>query len=200
MGRAALSDAADLGELARRAQAGDRGAHDELLRALYRVVKKEVFFLLGSGAAAEDAVQETMIALHRGLAGFRGEASPRTWAITIAARTARRLRRKESRHRPPDRAEDGEADLAVMDVDTAGAAELVLLRRVLDRLAPKKRDAFVLMAIFELTADEAGRALGTFSATAASRYRHARAELEAHLEKFDESGGVAATKDDGKVS
>ena len=163
------------------------------------MVRKEVFFLLGSSPAADDAVQETMIALHRGLAGFRGEASPRTWAITIAARTARRLRRKESRHRPPDR-EDADADLAVMDVDAAGSAELVLLRRLLERLAPKKRDAFVLMAIFELTADEAGRALGTFSATAASRFRHARAELDAHLRKFDGSAGVAATKDHGKVS
>jgi DNA-directed RNA polymerase specialized sigma24 family protein len=71
-----------------------------------------------------------------------------------------------------------------------------MLRRALAKLAPKKRDAFVLMAIFELTAAEAGRALGTFANTAASRFRHARAELAAIVsrEKFDEPVPLAATK------
>jgi RNA polymerase sigma-70 factor (ECF subfamily) len=192
-----MGDGPELGELARRAQQGDRGARDELLRELYRVVRKQVYFLVGGGPMAEDAVQETMIALHRALPGFRGDASPRTWAITIAARTARRQRRRERRHLPPV---EPDVEIPTFDVDTAAQAELVLLRKVLARLTPRKRDAFVLMAIFELTADEAARALGTFSATAASRYRHARAELEAHLEKFDESRAVPATKVKGTVS
>jgi RNA polymerase sigma-70 factor (ECF subfamily) len=172
-----VADAAALADLARRAGAGDAGARDDLLRSLYAVVRKQVFFTIGGGALADDAVQETMFALHRGLASFRGDASPRTWAITIAMRTARRLRRKEARHAPGT----GDAEPVGFDVDAAGAAELVLLRRSLDRISPKKRDAFVLMALFELTAEEAGRALGTFANTAASRYRHARAELEAIL-------------------
>ena len=62
------------------------------------------------------------------------------------------------------------------------------MRRALAALDPKKREAFVLMGIFELTAAEAGRALGTFANTAASRFRHARAELEAYLaRRGDES-------------
>lgn len=68
-----------------------------------------------------------------------------------------------------------------------------MLRRTLATLSPKKRDAFVLMAIFELSAEEAGRALGTFANTAASRFRHARAELEARFTKLDESLGARAT-------
>jgi DNA-directed RNA polymerase specialized sigma24 family protein len=63
---------------------------------------------------------------------------------------------------------------------------MVTLQRALADLTPAKRDAFVLMAIFELSAEEAGRALGTFANTAASRYRHAKAELEARFRKFDE--------------
>lgn len=170
----------------RRAQAGDPVALGELLRCLYGYVRKHVAFVIGAGPLADDAVQEAMIAIHKGLAGFRGDANPRTWALTIAARTAYRVRRRER-----GRGEVDETEAAIFDTDQAGAAELVLLRRALAQLPPKKRDAFVLMAIFELTAEEAGRALGTFANTAASRFRHARAELEAHLSRRDP--GLAET-------
>jgi len=81
--------AADLGALARRAQAGDSAARHELLVELYGAVRKHVYLILGGGAIADDAVQEAMIALHRGLASFRGDtASPRTWALAIATRIA----------------------------------------------------------------------------------------------------------------
>ena len=183
--------AAELLALARQAQAGDRAARHALFIELYGAVRKHVYLILGGGAIADDAVQETMIALHRGLAGFRGDtASPRTWALAIATRTARRLRRRESRYQLVD---DGTVDAGVFDLAPAAAAELAVLRRALAILNPKKRDAFVLMAIFELSAEEAGRALGTFANTAASRFRHARAELEARFTKLDESAAARAT-------
>ena len=169
--------AEQLAELARRAQAGDPVATGELLRDLYAVVRKQIHFILGSGPAVDDAVQDTMIALHRGLPGFRGEANVRTWAIAIALRTARRQRRRDARH--PHGGDD--LEVATFDVDQAGAAELAVMRRALATLDLKKREAFVLMGILELTAAEAGPALGTFANTAASRFRHARAELEAYL-------------------
>ena len=59
----------------------------------------------------------------------------------------------------------------------ARSGELLLLIQCLERLAPKKREAFILMAIFELSAREAADVLGTFANTAASRFRHARSEL-----------------------
>lgn len=168
----------------RRAQGGDATALTALLRDLYVAVRKHVYFVVGSGPLADDVVQESMIAIHHGLPRFRGEAHPRTWALTIAARTAVRMRRRDRRHEPSEDL----ADLAVFDTDQRGAAELTMLRRALASLAPKKRDAFVLMALFELTAEEAGRALGTFTNTAGSRYRHARAELEAFLARHDPIG------------
>jgi RNA polymerase sigma-70 factor (ECF subfamily) len=163
--------------------------HSELLRQLYPVVRKQIHFLLGPGAVADDAVQETMIAVYRGLPKFRGDASVKTWAIAIAMRTARRVRRQNARH-----AGEEEAEIAVFDTDQTGAAELVMLQRALDVLSPKKREAFVLMGILELTAQEAGSALGTFANTAASRYRHACAELERSL--TDPAGSDAPKKDE----
>ena len=183
--------AAELAELARQAQAGDRRARHELLVELYGAVRKHVYLIVGSGAIADDAVQETMIALHRGLAGYRGDtASPRSWALAIATRIARRLRRREARYQLVD---DGTVDVGVFDLAPTAAAELAVLRSALATLSPKKREAFVLMAIFELSAAEAGRALGTFANTAASRFRHARAELEARFRKVDDPAPAGVT-------
>jgi RNA polymerase sigma-70 factor (ECF subfamily) len=163
-------------ELALGARSGDVRARDELLRLLYTAVRKHVYFVIGGGPLAEDAVQETMIAIYRGLASFQGDAHPRTWALTIATRIARRLRARDARHIPTD-----ELDRAIFDIDESGAAEMVLLRRALAQLSPKKRDAFILMSLLDLTAEETGKALSTFANTAASRDRHARTELAAYL-------------------
>jgi RNA polymerase sigma-70 factor (ECF subfamily) len=185
--------AEELRALCDRARAGDDTARHALLVELYAAVRKHVFLLIGGGALGDDAVQDTMIAVHRGLGGFRGDASPKTWALTIATRTALRARRTAARYVPVD----DDADHAVDDFGPTHAAELALLQRALATLAPKKRSAFVLMAIFELSADEAARALGTFANTAASRYRHARAELEAYFSgnSNDEPAVSTATND-----
>ena len=75
----------DLAALARRAQSGDAEALRELLVELYYSVRKHVFLVLGSRTLVEDAVQETMLALYDGLSRFRGDASPRTWALTLTS-------------------------------------------------------------------------------------------------------------------
>jgi RNA polymerase sigma factor (sigma-70 family) len=182
--------AGELAALARQAQSGDAIARHELLVELYCYVRRHIYFVLGSGALADDAVQDTMIALHRGLAGFRGDtASPRTWALAIATRVAYRLRAREARYAL---VEDGTADVGVFDVGPTVAAELAMLQRALAQLKDKKRDAFVLMKIFELSAEEAGQVLEIPANTASSQCRHACTELQARFKRFDEAGRAAA--------
>lgn len=186
----------ELAELARRAQSGDAGALDELLVELYCSVRKHIHLVLGSRALVEDAVQETMIALHLGLPRFRGDASPRTWALTVATRVAHKLRAWEARY---DLDKDDMADTSVFDCGPAEAAELALLQRALAKLTPKKRDAFVLMTIFELTAEEAGRVLEVPANTAASQNRHACAELKARFKRMDAPTCLAVSRTPGAV-
>lgn len=185
-------DAEELIALVRRAQAGDDGARHEVLAELYRAVRKHVFFTVRSGMVAEEVVQETIIAVDRGLSGFRGDTgSPRTWALRIATRIAARLVEKEDRYQLT---EDGAVDVVMLDPELAAAAEVVALRRALACLSPKKRDVFVLMAIFELSAEETGDVLDVPTGTAASRYHFAREELEAHIRKFEQLAHVRGTK------
>jgi RNA polymerase sigma-70 factor (TIGR02960 family) len=56
--------------------------------------------LLGSLSDAEDALQETLVAAWKGLAGFEGRSSLRTWLYTIATNRCLNLRRSAGRRVP----------------------------------------------------------------------------------------------------
>ena len=54
--------------------------------------------LVGNRATAEDLLQETLLKIARGLPGFEGRSSVKTWAFTIATRVATdHFRRPQSR-------------------------------------------------------------------------------------------------------
>jgi RNA polymerase sigma factor (sigma-70 family) len=65
--------------------------------------------ILGSAADAEDALQETLTAAWRGLGGFQGRSSIRTWLYRIATTRCLNMVRSANR-RPP-------ADLPVLDAE-----------------------------------------------------------------------------------
>jgi RNA polymerase sigma-70 factor (ECF subfamily) len=185
------SDRNELRELAGRAVAGDRSALQALFRELFPLVHKHLSFVLGFGALVDDAVQESMLRIHRALPGFRGEAAVATWALAIASRTAIKHAQRERRHRADDidRTVDRAIGESLYGADAASSgAELVLLVKALGQLTPKKRVAFVLFAILDCSATEAGEVLGTSPNTAASRYRHARQELLDHLAQHGTGG------------
>jgi RNA polymerase sigma-70 factor (ECF subfamily) len=82
--------------LLRAGQAGDPAALERLLALHKRSLYALCHGILGHPDDAEDAVQETFLRALRALAGFRGEASFRTWLCRIALHLC--LRWKASRH------------------------------------------------------------------------------------------------------
>ena len=72
--------------LARAAGSGDRAALAALVRATQADVWRLCAHLVDPGAA-DDLTQETYLRAMRPLAGFRGDASARTWLLGIARRT-----------------------------------------------------------------------------------------------------------------
>ena len=67
-----------------RARAGDEEAFRELTDPYRRELQVHCYRILGSVQDAEDLVQETLLAAWRGLDGFEGRASLRTWLYRIA--------------------------------------------------------------------------------------------------------------------
>ena len=86
--------------LIERAQAGDGAAFSQLVEPHRRELMVHCYRMLGSAQDAEDALQETMLAAWRGLAGFEGRSSVRTWLYRVA--TSRCLNAlRAGRRRPP---------------------------------------------------------------------------------------------------
>jgi RNA polymerase sigma-70 factor, ECF subfamily len=83
-----------------RLRAGDAGAFGEVVRAWSPAMLRAARAHLATDAAAEDVVQETWLAVIRGLAGFEGRSTLRTWVFHILANRAKTHGRRESRQIP----------------------------------------------------------------------------------------------------
>ncbi|WP_284741617.1 sigma-70 family RNA polymerase sigma factor [Amycolatopsis sp. RTGN1] len=91
-------------DLIGRARAGDGEAFRVLTEPHRRELQVHCYRMLGSFQDAEDALQDTLLAAWRGLGGFDGRASVRTWLYRIA--TNRCLSALRSAARRPAKAWD----------------------------------------------------------------------------------------------
>ena len=71
-------------DLLARARDGDGDAFSDLVAPHRRELHLHCYRMLGSFAAADDTLQETLVAAWRGLAAFEGRSSLRTWLYRIA--------------------------------------------------------------------------------------------------------------------
>src|SRR5215211_2972024 len=98
-GRDVRLDEAVTMDLISRARAGDDDAFRELTEPCRRELQVHCYRMLGSFQDAEDALQDTLLTAWRGLGGFEGRASIRTWLYRIA--TSRCLDALRSASRRP---------------------------------------------------------------------------------------------------
>jgi len=157
---------------------GDDRAATELVRRHAKAVGR---FLFSAGAGAsdvDDLLQETFFRAFRRLDGWRGEASFRTWLISISGNLLRDAFRKEKGRQVvsitdrdiPDRA-DPHADLAAAEAEER-------IRRGLARLPRLQREVFLLRAQQGIGYEEIASALGTTPGAARVHYHHAIKRLK----------------------
>jgi RNA polymerase sigma-70 factor, ECF subfamily len=84
-------------ELVERARQGESAAFGALVDRHRTAVYRAALAALGSHADAEDAAQEAFLSAYRRLATFRGDASFKTWMLTIAWHQAINQRRSLTR-------------------------------------------------------------------------------------------------------
>jgi RNA polymerase sigma-70 factor (TIGR02960 family) len=84
-------------DLMARAKTGDGDAFRALTEPYRLELRVHCYRMLGSFQDAEDALQDTLLAAWRGLAGFEGRASLRTWLYRIATNRCLDARRSAGR-------------------------------------------------------------------------------------------------------
>jgi RNA polymerase sigma-70 factor, ECF subfamily len=162
----------ELTPLARAAARGDSDALTALIRATQGDVWRMCAYLVDP-AAADDLAQETYLRAVPALRRFRGEASVRTWLLTIA----RRVCAHEIKSRQRDRRTAASlTTTAGTEADTGLRAELTEMLNALD---PDRRTAFVLTQVLGCSYAETAAICGCPIGTIRSRIARARADLDA---------------------
>ena len=173
-------------ELVEQVRAGDQAAFGELVERHRGAVFRAALAALGNDADAEDIAQEALVLAYKRLDQFRGDASVRTWMVSIAWRLALSRRRRSWWKGGRALAADTELH-ALRDVTPSQEARMesaqfvAALQLEIRRLPRKLRDALLLAAAGDLTQDEIAAALGVPASTFRGRVRDARLRLKERL-------------------
>jgi RNA polymerase sigma-70 factor, ECF subfamily len=97
-------------QLVERVLAGDEDAFEEFFARYFQRLFRFALRRTGDAAAAEDAVQATLVAAVRSLQSWRGEATLFTWLCTLCRRELAAEWRRASR-RPPLQSLDDDPDI-----------------------------------------------------------------------------------------
>jgi len=95
-----MGDLVETDDLAR-ARDGDDSAFTRLVEPLRRELHAHCYRMLGSTHDAEDALQDALVRAWRGLPGFTGRGTLRSWLYTVATRTCLDTARSRGRRALP---------------------------------------------------------------------------------------------------
>lgn len=181
---ARAADASDvLATLIARVRAGDTEAITLVYRQHHVAVRAFAQRLVGDIESAEDLVQDVFVALPSAIARFRGEASLRTFLVSIAVNRAKNHVRSAMRRRAALARLGREPEPSSPDLQAdAERRELAgRLMRALDELPLDQRVAIVLSEIEERTSAEIALIVGAPEATVRTRVFHAKRKLRTIL-------------------
>lgn len=172
--------------LAEAAAKGDRRAAEGLLRALMPRIRNLVRYFVRGDAEVDDIAQEAMVAVLRGLGGFRGDGAVQAWADRIVVRAVfahiRRTRVAEKRH------VEYTPDLVPVsnDQNTHGFLARRRAVRALDEVPDDQRQVLVMHHVVGLGVREIAEELQIPFETVRSRLRLGMARLRNAVGTEDE--------------
>jgi RNA polymerase sigma-70 factor (ECF subfamily) len=186
------------------ARRGDEDAFAALVGPHRRELRALCYRMLGSVDDADDALQDVLVRAWRGLRGYEGRSSLRTWLFRIATNAClNRLERRPARTVPLDfgpPAAPGEGPGAMLEAslwvgpypdrflvdDEAEGPEAAVVRTesvelafvtALQRLSSQSRAVLILRAVLDYSAQETAGMLGISVAAVNSSLQRARAAL-----------------------
>lgn len=190
--RSTVPDAAKDANLVDAAAGGDRRAFAELYRRHLDSVYARLTRVIGPVPERDDLVQQIFLDVYRALRRFRGDAAFATFlhriVLNVACEHLERRRRGRGRSEPLEarQIETLIAPGASPEQRARQREELARVFALLEGLSPKRRAAFVLVAIECLPLEEAAALLDANPAAIKQRVLEARRELGRALDRAPE--------------
>jgi RNA polymerase sigma-70 factor (ECF subfamily) len=174
-------------ELLERARAGDRDALEQLLQRHEARVYRFGVKMCRDPEVAKDVLQDTLLAMARGVRDFRGASSISTWLYTIARSFCIKQRRKSKFAPKEETSLDDPStgrETAALGAPTPSPDEALATKRIEEALEqsiaaldPMYREVLVLRDVEGLTAPEVAEVLGVSVQAVKSRLHRARLEV-----------------------
>jgi len=168
--------------LCERARSSRGAERQRAFAELFAAMRAQIFAVClnvtGSRADAEDATQETFLAVYQCFGEFRGDARLSTWAYRVAVRAALAVKaRRRAGHQPIEEA----AGVASRDMSPESSAhanrEAARLRTALDALSADHRVVLALFAVEGMSHLQIAEVVGVPAGTVWSRLHTARKRL-----------------------
>lgn len=160
----------------------ERTEREAILNRLIMTYEKDILriccMLLHDMQLAEDAVQETFLKAYRGMDGFRGESSEKTWLMRIAMNTCKNMRRSAWMRFVDRRVSLDQLPEPVAPSDPAHRA----LTQAIMRLPRKEKEAVLLYYDQGMQVREIAGALGVSAPAISKRLKKARELIRRELE------------------
>ena len=174
-------------DLLRRYAGGDTAAFEQLFDRHAASVYNFARYLLGSASLAEDALQETFLAVARSADRSEPRGLFRPWLLRIARNCCRTLiSRQPPVAPPPARQIDPRQPSALRLCEQMD--ELEAVRRGLDALPPAQREAIVLYAFEELTYPQIAQVMAIPEGSVKTLIHRGRATLQRRLHRTSGDG------------
>jgi RNA polymerase sigma-70 factor (ECF subfamily) len=185
--------AGDEGELVTELQAGSDSAFDYLVTYYHSSVYNLIYGILSDRADAADVTQEVFLQVFRGIRGFRGGSSLKTWLYRISVRQALNHRRWCWRHHRMQTSIDVESsdqrpvlelkDAEATPFEQCAAHEVqATVRHALATVPPVFRSAVILRDLEGLSYEEIAEVLEVSVGTVKSRIMRGRRMLKEILD------------------
>jgi RNA polymerase sigma-70 factor (ECF subfamily) len=212
-------------ELLEAARGGDEGAFERLVEPFRGELHAHCYRMLGSVHDAEDALQESMVRAWRGLSGFEGRSSLRSWLYRIATNASLTMLEKRPKrvlpidYGPAADPHEGPGDPLVESVwvepyaderfgledglagpearyEQRESVELAFIA-ALQHLPPNQRAVLILREVLGFSAKEAADTLDTTAASVNSALQRARAAVDDRMPEQTQQATARALGDDG---
>lgn len=167
-----------------RAQAGDRGALDELLQSIQEPLYRYIFNLVREESLAEDILQEVFIRIYRKLGWLREPELFRSWAFRVATNETFRYLKREARWSEQVRDEDTLKAIPSPPPREQFAAELLeRLPLMVGKISPASRAVIALYYLHEMSFEEVAEVLAIPVGTVKSRLAYGLESLRQQFRK-----------------